>query len=115
MFKSILTVSLAAALLASTVESMAADRWQRGGNLQSAFVGQWNMAPYANKLATAALWIESRPRIKDKTVYRRMLENLRPFAFELVQCVDQSAASEGFESDRSVADLASTCMILKGW
>ena len=94
---------------------IAGDRWQEGGNLHGAFVGQWKLAPYTNKLATAADWIVSRPRLKDKAIYTRMLNNLRPFAFELVQCVNESTTSEGFDSNRSVADLASTCMILKGW
>ena len=115
MVKLILIGVLFASLLAVAANSRAADRWQERRTLQGAFVGQWKMAPYTDKLATAANWILARPRIKDKTVYRRIVENIRPFAFELVQCVDEYAADEGFKSHVSAADLASDCMISKGW
>lgn len=115
MAKLILIGVLFASLLVVVGNSRAADRWQERGTLQGAYVGQWKMAAYTDKLATAADWILARPRIKDKTVYRRIIENIRPVAFELVQCVDRYAADEGFESNRSAADLASDCMISKGW
>ena len=102
-------------LVAAPLKVIAGSTSLEGGTLHGAFVGEWNMAPYTNKLATAADWIITRPRIKDKAYYSRIIQNLRPYAFELVQCVNQSTADEGFDSSMSVAELATSCMILKGW
>ena len=114
--KRIVTAILLSVFISTVpMDVTAGDRWQEGGNLHGAFVGQWKMAPYSNKLATAADWIATRPRIKDKAIYNRMLNNLRPFAFELVQCVNESTAAESLDSNRSASELAATCMILKGW
>ena len=102
-------------LAATPLKVIAGGASLEGGTLNGAFVGEWKMAPYTNKLATAADWIITRPRIKDKAYYSRIFQNLRPYAFELVQCVNQSTAGEGFDSNMSVAELATSCMILKGW
>ncbi len=64
-------------MLAIPLRMSAASQWHVGGNLQGAFVGQWKMATYTNKLATAATWITFQPKIKDKAFYTRMIQNLR--------------------------------------
>ncbi len=102
-------------ILAIPMQTSAASQWHKGGNLQGAFVGQWKMATYTNKLATAATWITFQPKIKDKAFYTRMIQNLRPQAFELVQCVDRSAAGEDYTSRTNVDELAETCLLLLQW
>jgi len=102
-------------MLAIPLQMSAASQWHEGGNLQGAFVGQWKMAAYTNKLATAAAWITFQPKIKDKAFYTRMIQNLRPQAFELVQCVDRSAAAEGYYSRTNVDELAASCLLLLEW
>jgi len=102
-------------MLAIPLQLSAASQWHEGGNLQGAFVGQWKMAAYTNKLATAAAWITFQPKIKDKAFYTRMIQNLRPQAFELVQCVDRSAAAEGYYSRTNVDELAESCLLLLEW
>ena len=102
-------------MLAIPLRMSAASQWHVGGNLQGAFVGQWKMATYTNKLATAATWITYQPKIKDKAFYTRMIQNLRPQAFELVQCVDRSAAAEGYNSRTNVDELAESCLIFLDW
>ena len=102
-------------MLAIPLRMSAASQWHVGGNLQGAFVGQWKMATYTNKLATAATWITFQPKIKDKAFYTRMIQNLRPQAFELVQCVDRSAAAEGYNSRTNVDELAESCLLFLEW
>ncbi len=102
-------------MLAIPLQMSAASQWHEGGNLQGAFVGQWKMAAYTNKLATAAAWITFQPKIKDKAFYTRMIQNLRPQAFELVQCVDRSAAAEGYYNRTNVDELAESCLLLLEW
>jgi len=111
----IIVSAFAILMLAVPLKVTAGGKWHEGGKLHGAFVGQWNLSTYANKLATAADWIITRPRIKDKAIYSRIFLNLRPYAFQLVQCVNQSAVSEGFDSSRNVAELAANCMIMNGW
>ena len=102
-------------ILAIPLQMSAASQWHEGGNLQGAFVGQWKMAAYTNKLATAAAWITFQPKIKDKAFYTRMIQKLRPQAFELVQCVDRSAAAEGSYRRTNVDELAESCLLLLEW
>ena len=102
-------------MLAVPLQMSAASQWYEGGGLQGAFVGQWNMATYTNKLATAAAWITIQPKIKDKAFYTRVIQKLRPQAFELVQCVDRSATVEGYYSRTIVDELAENCLLLLQW
>ncbi len=111
----ILVFAFTSLVLAIPLQTSAANQWHKGGNLQGAFVGQWKMATYTNKLATAATWITFQPKIKDKAFYTRMIQNLRPQAFELVQCVDRSAADEGYYSRTNVDELAESCLLLLEW
>ncbi len=111
----ILAFAFSFLMLAIPLQMSAASQWHEGGNLQGAFVGQWKMAAYTNKLATAAAWITFQPKIKDKAFYTRMIQNLRPQAFELVQCVDRSAATEGYYSRTNVDELAESCLLLLEW
>ncbi len=111
----ILAFAFSFLMLAIPLQISAASQWYEGENLQGAFVGQWKMAAYTNKLATAAAWITFQPKIKDKAFYTRMIQNLRPQAFELVQCVDRSASAEGYYSRTNVDELAESCLLLLGW
>jgi hypothetical protein len=88
--------------------------WYEGGALHRATVSQWNKASYSNKLATAADWAMVRPKIKDKVEQTGDMETLKPFAVELIQCVDEAAAGKGYDNMK-VSELAASCMILMGW
>lgn len=88
--------------------------WYEGGTLHRATVSQWNKASYANKLATAADWAMIRPKIKDKVEQSRDMETLKPFAVELVQCVNEAAAGKGYDNMK-VSELAASCIILMKW
>jgi len=84
------------------------------GTLHRASVAGWNRATYANKLATAGDWALTRPQIYAKVKNSGSLDTLRPFAIELVTCVNEAAAGPGY-SNMGVAELAAGCMILMGW
>lgn len=92
----------------------AGSRWYENGTLHSGSVAEWNRATYANKLATAADWALSRPQIMAKIKNSGSIDTLRPFAAELVTCVNEAAAGQGYGS-MSVAELAAICMISMGW
>lgn len=95
-------------------EAYAGGKWYQNGTLHSSSVGEWNGATYANKLATAADWAITRPQIKEKVRSSGSIDTLRPFAMELVTCVNEAAGGQGSGS-MSAASLAASCMILMGW
>jgi predicted Zn finger-like uncharacterized protein len=94
--------------------AMSRSKWYEGGTLHRATVSQWKRSAYSNKLATAADWAANLPRIKAEVTRSGNIETLRPFASNLVVCVDEAAAGEGYGS-MSVAELAAGCAILMGW
>jgi hypothetical protein len=92
----------------------AGGKWYENGTLHNASVADWNRATYRNKLATAADWAITRPQIKAKVKNSGSIDTLKPFASELVTCVNEAAAGQGYGS-MSVAEVAASCMILMGW
>ncbi|MBN1841245.1 MAG: hypothetical protein JW883_03055 [Deltaproteobacteria bacterium] len=92
----------------------AGSEWYENGTLHSASVAEWNAATYSNRLATAADMALSRPQIKAKVKNSGSIDTLRPFAIELLSCVNEAAAGPGYGSMR-MAELAASCMILMGW
>ncbi len=105
---------LMAVLFTPSILVSADNSWYEGGALHRATVSQWNEASYANKLATAADWAMVRPKIKDKVEQSRDMKTLKPFAIELVKCVDEAAAGKGYDHMK-VSELAAGCMILMKW
>ena len=92
----------------------AGGNWYENGTLHRSTVAEWNRATYANKLATAADMALASPKIKALVKNSGSVDTLRPFAIELVACVNEAAAGQGYAS-MSVAKLAASCMILMGW
>lgn len=88
--------------------------WYSGGTLHRATVGEWRSAPRRDKLATAADWALAHDRVKNKVMRSGSMQTLRPFAADLVACVDSAAGSSGNNSLR-VSRLAASCMVLLGW
>ena len=92
---------------------MASD-WYIGGTLHKSDVRQWNQATYVNKLATAADMALGAKKVKIKVMRSGSVETLRPYAEQLVQCVNEAAAGKGYERTR-ISELAAGCMILMCW
>ena len=114
MRKYLLAATFLAILLAVPLVIIAGGSWYSGGSLHKATVGQWKTASYDNKLATAADWAVTHPTVKSKVQKGGSMETLRPFAVQLMLCVDEAAAGKGYDST-SVAQLAASCVILMGW
>ncbi len=91
-----------------------AGKWYQGGTLHRATVNEWNNASYSNKLSTASDWASTRPSIKAKVRDSGDMDTLRPYANELVQCLDNAASRKGY-GNTSISELAASCMILMGW
>jgi hypothetical protein len=92
----------------------AGGEWYQNGNLHHSNVAEWNKATYANKLATAADMVLVSTKIKNLVKESGDVDTARPFAVELVTCLNEAAAGEGYE-DTDVATLAVMCMKLMGW
>ncbi|MEI7637497.1 MAG: hypothetical protein WCJ37_09340 [Syntrophus sp. (in: bacteria)] len=93
---------------------LTAGEWYQGGTLHKATVSGWNKASYSDKLATAADWDTTIPKIRNKVQSSGDMNTLRPYASELVQCVDKAASGMGY-SNQGAAELAAGCQILMGW
>lgn len=90
------------------------DKWYSGGSLHRASVGEWRSASNRNRLATAADWAMIHGAVKDKVTRSGSIETLRPFAVDLVTCVNEAAGPSGYDNV-GASELASACMILMGW
>ena len=89
-------------------------KWYANGTLHGASVAQWNRATSANKLATAADWAITIPKLEAKVKKSGSIDTLRPFAKNLVACVNRASTGKGYGSMR-VSELAATCMVSMGW
>jgi len=110
-------LSLATSLLIlffSPLMVCAGGNWYENGTLHRSSVAEWNKASYSNKLATAADWSITRPQIKTKVKNSGSMDTLKPFAIELVTCINEAAAGKGY-ANMSATELAAGCMILMGW
>jgi hypothetical protein len=81
--------------------------WYRGGTLHKATGGQWQAAPYSNRLATSADFVAA-------ATQPRSMSELRTKATSMERCVTE--ASRGPESrELQVSGLAAACVVLLGW
>jgi len=89
-------------------------KWYEGGNLHSANVSQWQRAKYSNKLATAGDWALSRPHIAKIVKDSGTMNTGKFYAKELMKCVDEASAGEGY-GNIDVSEFVASCMILMKW
>lgn len=90
------------------------NEWYEGGNLHTAKVSDWNVASNENKIATASDWVAS--SAKGKEVFRKTgdVDSLKPYVYELIICVDEAAAGEGY-GNMKIAEIAAGCIVLMGY
>ena len=74
---------------------VADSEWYSGGTLHRATVGEWRSASYRDKLATAADWALAHDRVKSEVMGSGSMQTLKPFAIDLVACVDGAAGPSG--------------------
>ena len=85
-----------------------------GGTLYNATAGELHKSSYENKLATAANWTLMDPNIRKVSNKSSSMETVRPYAIELVACVDQISVGESY-AKKNVSSLAAACMVSMGW
>ena len=86
-------------------------QWYEGGNLHNANVFQWKNAEYENKLATSADMAANHPAISEKLSKTKNIENLKPYAVDLLICIEEASFGKGYESMK-ISEIAAGCMIL---
>jgi len=100
--------------------------WYEGETLRDKGALEWQVAGEADKLATCADFVASIHRNGGFTpsiqVSIRTKEDLRPFAVELVNCINAATAREADETvntrmyaNQTVKDIAILCMLTMGW
>ena len=91
-----------------------ASKWYEGGSLHRANVGEWRRATYSNKLATAADWALTHRGVKARVMGSGSIANARPYALDLVRCIDAAAGPSGYAQLRAT-ELAAACTVTLGW
>ena len=113
MKKNLLAV-LAVVIISIPLVASAGSEWYENGTLHHSTVAVWKKATYANKLATAADWLINIPKMKARVLNSRDINTLRPFASELVSCINEASAGQGYDS-MLISDVAAGCVTLMGW
>lgn len=88
--------------------------WYTGGTLHRATVAEWKRATYENKLATAADMAYTTR--KGKSAFQNNgIEGVRPYAIDLVNCIDGSTKGNTSYDSSEVALIAAICITMMGW
>lgn len=107
------TMPTTSASAMGVTSAASASQWYSGGTLHRATANQWRLAAYANKLATAADWVAA---IMGERGVRQLtggdMSRLRPYAAQLVTCIDEAAPAAG---NQRASELAAACMVLLGY
>ena len=106
--------AIATALLFIAPLPSIAGHWYVGGTLYDATAGEWQKSSYENKLATAANWTLMDPNIRKISYKSSSMETVRPYAIELVACVDQISVGDSY-AKKDVSSLAAACIVSMGW
>ena len=91
-----------------------AGHWYVGGTIYEANARQWHESSYENRLATAANWTLMQPDIRKISRKSSTMDTVKPYAIELVGCLDRVSAGES-SAEETVSSLAAACMVSMGW
>ena len=91
-----------------------AGQWYIGGNLHEVSIGRWQRSTYENKLATAATWALMQPEVRKISSRSSSMNSVRPYAMELVSCMDRVSGKSG-KNHITASNLAADCMVTMGW
>ncbi|MCI5123432.1 MAG: hypothetical protein D3925_02885 [Candidatus Electrothrix sp. AR5] len=90
--------------------------WYEGGSLHRANIARWNNATYSDKLATCADMALTRSWIKRKIQQSGDMDTLRPYAQELMTCINTASDDPMPEYEHmKLSEFAAMCMILMKW
>jgi hypothetical protein len=98
----------------STPAVSSTGEWYENGTLHRANIQQWNSASYANKVATSADMAISHSKVSGKVRNSGNMSTLRPYAFELLTCINETSAGKGYETMK-ISEIAAMCIILMKW
>ena len=101
-------------LIFTAPQASIARHWYVGGDLYQATAWQWQNSSYENRLATAANWALMQPSIRKVSRKSSSMETVKPYAIELVACIDRVSAGEDYKEEK-VSSLAAACMASMGW
>jgi hypothetical protein len=88
-------------------------KWFQGGTLHGSSVGEWNLATYRNKLATASDWTT---RGIGKSEFERIgLSGVRSKSEELLKCIDGSTRGLNEVNSLSSSEIGAACIMLMRW
>lgn len=111
---SVAAVVLSVVTLLSPARAMASE-WFQGGSLHASSVHDWTRASYANRLATSADWALASKRVEATVRRSGDIETLKPFAEQLLGCIDRIASTDGIIDETHAIQVASACMAHMGW
>jgi len=91
------------------------EQWFQGGSLHGSTVADWNHASYANRLATSADWALASKNVEDLVRKSGDIATLKPFAEQLLSCIDRISHTDGIIDETHAIRVASACMAHLGW
>lgn len=93
-----------------------AQEWYKNGTLHGSTIKIWKQSSYDNKIATSADWVLAGSKsIKSKVVNSGDIDNLKPYAKELVVCIDGATKDHSNWDSSTATDVAVSCMAQMGW
>jgi hypothetical protein len=91
-------------------------KWYDHATLHKSTIEVWKKATKEDKLATSADWIlTASPRISSEIKSSGSIDNLKPYANELVECIDKSINGVDTINNQQTTQSAIMCMTLMGW
>ena len=97
------------------IGSASAARWYEGGTLHGATIAEWKRATAANQLATCADFLAAAHMEGKLKLPISDVESIRPYANELVTCINAATKGHSEADHQSVSDIAAMGALLMGW
>jgi hypothetical protein len=94
----------------------AGSAWYEGGTLHKTTLKDWKKGSDENRLATSADWAAVAPLVKRKMAGARSMNDLLPYAYGMLRCVDEVAkAKEAAVLATKSQDAALGCIVFMEW
>ncbi len=91
-------------------------KWYGNGNLHQSTIKEWKQSTEENRLATSSDWVLIASKtIKAKVKDSGNIDTVKPYAQELVKCINKATQGITTVDHQQSADIAITCMTLMGW
>ena len=97
-----------------SISKVSSLNWSEGGTLQQGYIHEWKNSEYRNKLSSAADIAASSPSIVAEVQESGSFDTLKPYAVEMVQCIDEVALDDE-NKNKYIPHVAADCSRLLGW